>query len=188
MKYYSGVGSRNTPTKIMGMMTALASKLASEGWTLRSGAAQGADSAFEEGVMHYFETNGDAYPAPASMANIYIPWRGFVEINADYKDWYKVLSDQNNKLEAEKIAASIHPAWERCSRGAKALHTRNVYQVLGQNLNAPSSFLVCWAETGKDGKPNGGTRTAWVLAEKYGVKCFNLFIEADRKRIEDWIK
>lgn len=50
MKAYTGVGSRSTPQDIMKMMSALASKLEVEGWVLRSGAADGADTGFENGV------------------------------------------------------------------------------------------------------------------------------------------
>ena len=50
MKYYTGIGSRETPKDIMQLMSKLAYKLASEGYILRSGAAQGADTAFEEWV------------------------------------------------------------------------------------------------------------------------------------------
>ena len=48
-KYYTGVGSRKTPTNILKIMEAVARKLASEGWVLRSGGALGADRAFEKG-------------------------------------------------------------------------------------------------------------------------------------------
>jgi hypothetical protein len=49
-KFYTGVGSRSTPQNIREVMVELAKKLATDGWTLRSGGAAGADSAFEYGV------------------------------------------------------------------------------------------------------------------------------------------
>ncbi len=49
-KFYTGVGSRSTPVNILEVMTNLAKKLATEGWTLRSGGALGADTAFEYGA------------------------------------------------------------------------------------------------------------------------------------------
>jgi len=61
---------------------------------------------------------------------------------------------------------------------------------LGTNLNSPSNFLICWAEVDKQGKPKGGTRTAWMLGEQYigADKCFNLYFDEHRKRVEDWLK
>lgn len=50
MKIYTGIGSRNTPPDILDIMFRLAGKLASEGYVLRSGGAQGADDAFEQGA------------------------------------------------------------------------------------------------------------------------------------------
>jgi len=52
MKYYAGIGSRRrTPNYIFNLMTATASKLETLCYTLRSGAAQGADKHFEAGVV-----------------------------------------------------------------------------------------------------------------------------------------
>ena len=50
MKYYAGIGSRDTPIPVLSNMSDLARKLHVLDWTLRSGGAQGADQAFESGV------------------------------------------------------------------------------------------------------------------------------------------
>lgn len=186
MKYYSGVGSRSTPQNIQLLMTKLAFKLAQKGYILRSGGAGGADDAFERGVIDYAEQ----YDSRDTLAQIYVPWAGFVEYDEMFKDWYKVLDRLPNKDKAQEIASKVHPAWDKCSRGAKALHTRNVYQVLGDSLNTPSQFLICWAEPDKHGVPKGGTRTAWVLGEEYigKEKCFNLYFEEHRKRVEKFLE
>ena len=41
MKFYSGIGSRETPQDIMELMTSIAAQLARQHWTLRSGGADG---------------------------------------------------------------------------------------------------------------------------------------------------
>lgn len=46
MKKYAGVGSRKTPPDILGLMEAIALRLEADDYTLRSGGADGADSAF----------------------------------------------------------------------------------------------------------------------------------------------
>jgi len=46
---YTGIGSRACPPEILGVMFMLGEALAEQGWILRSGAAPGADSAFEQG-------------------------------------------------------------------------------------------------------------------------------------------
>jgi len=52
MKYYTGVGSRKTPMVILQIMRDLAVKLDKAGYVLRSGGADGADSAFASGTGH----------------------------------------------------------------------------------------------------------------------------------------
>lgn len=48
---YAGVGSRNTPISVRSQMTAVAETLAKLGYTLLSGGAEGADTAFEWGAQ-----------------------------------------------------------------------------------------------------------------------------------------
>ena len=44
---YAGIGARTTPASVLADMTVMAGWLARTGWTLSSGGASGADSAFE---------------------------------------------------------------------------------------------------------------------------------------------
>ncbi len=48
--YYTGIGSRRTPETILNTITHIAKLLHREGLILRSGGADGADSAFEKGA------------------------------------------------------------------------------------------------------------------------------------------
>lgn len=173
MKYFTGVGSRNTPYGVMDIIYSLSWKLKNKGYLLRSGGANGADTSFEEAFLENYHTN--------FTKNIYIPWDGF---NSRYEEFgYTVARKLSNHGEALRIAESVHPAWDRCSSGAKLLHARNVYQVLGHNLDDPSKFLICWAEEDKNGNIKGGTQTAWKLAEVFGVPRFNLYRSEDFNRI-----
>lgn len=47
--YYAGIGARSTPNKVLTIMEKLGGLFAKKGFILRSGAAEGADSAFEKG-------------------------------------------------------------------------------------------------------------------------------------------
>lgn len=89
---------------------------------------------------------------------------------------------------AEKIASKFHPAWNRCSSFARKLHGRNAFQVLGKNLNDPSSFLICWTPDActchRDRTiRTGGTGTAISIADNYGVKVWNL---ANKSHADHW--
>lgn len=148
--FYTGIGSRATPEEIQWHMMHIAEDLASLGLTLRSGGAGGADTAFESGCDH---RNG--------TKEIYLPWKGFNGREGIVID----------NPEAENLASQIHPAWHNCSQAARLLHTRNVYQVLGSNLDAPSEFVVCYT---LKGQLKGGTATAIRLAISKGIPVFNL--------------
>lgn len=159
MSAYTGIGSRRTPREICAYMTKLAAYFAGLGLTLRSGAAVGADSAFESGTL-------------PKQAEIYLPWRWFNGHSSR-------LPDQSLIAEARAIAATVHPAWDRLQDSARKLHARNAFQVLGPDLRSPSLFVVCWTPDGaEDGwgcsAETGGTGTAIRLAHQHGVPVFNL--------------
>lgn len=148
---YAGVGARATPQNVLATMRAIAAGLAEDGWTLRSGAAVGADSAFEAGAD---EHNG--------KKEIYLPWPKF-------NDHESNLS--NPPDEAFRIASEAHPGWAKCSSGARKMHARNACQVLGASLTDPCRVLVCWTEKGQLA---GGTATAIRIAKAYNVEVINL--------------
>jgi hypothetical protein len=162
--FYAGIGSRETPPDIIEMMIGIAGVLREQGYILRSGHADGADLAFERGS--------------AGQNQIWLPWPGFNYESSQaqglpHTGHYHI---RDNWM-ADKIAAQYHPNWNACSEGAKKLHTRNVYQVLGPGLGVVqhetiSKFIICWT---KDGKASGGTGQAIRVAEGYQRPVFNLF-------------
>lgn len=94
--------------------------------------------------------------------------------------------------EAMKIAATFHPAWNRCGDFAKRLHGRNSFQVLGRQLNHPSLFLICWTPDGCESHEErniktGGTGTAISIAGRYGVRVINLFKQERREEMENFL-
>lgn len=189
MKYYTGVGSRDTPNREWGILREVGRKLAEQGFILRSGGAKGADSAFESGWLDYISNNKGG-----TTAEIYLPSPGFNQYQITETLGATILPEEELPAEWEEakgIASQIHPAWNSVrndgepvlSPFARRAHTRNVFQVLGIDLNTPSKFLVCWSKTDHNGIPEGGTRTAWQLASSRGVPCFNLYRHADRDRI-----
>lgn len=187
MKWYTGVGSRETPANILKLMEDVGFALASQGWTLRSGGAVGADQAFENGMFRYVGLDG---PYSWTPAEIYLPWSGYEN---HYKQTHGGLNilPSDIKLDDERIAEcmamAIHPAWEACKIGAKKMHTRNVYQVLGRTLDKPSKMLIAWTRLDGKGNPKGGTATAINLATENGIQCFNLNKAEDFERINKWI-
>lgn len=188
--YYTLIGSRETPPDIMQLMVKFADKACSFGYVGRSGGAGGADTCLEDGVK-VFQSKVNLAPTSGSeFMEIYLPWRDFNGRDSLSSGYY-TLPWLHNKCEAEGIASEVHPAWDKCSQGVKKLHTRNIYQLLGQDLKTASRFVLCWAKPkDKDRKTDhvqGGTGTAVKLGIDNGVEIINLYWDEQRKRIEEWV-
>jgi hypothetical protein len=164
LRYYSGIGARATPPEVLILMTRAAFALTKRGYVLRSGHAIGADSAFERGA--------------GRDAQIFLPaagWRG--SASAFHPDTF------GDELwgRARTIAAAHHPAFAGVSAFVQALHTRNVFQVLGCSLDSPAEFVLCWTA---DGEASGGTGQALRIAATYSVPVYNLQRSRERRHVE----
>ena len=157
--YYTGIGSRSTPPGILVLMEQIGADLAEWGFTLRSGGAAGADSAFESGC-----------DAVEGSKEIFLPWTGFSSNPSHFA---------SPTAGAFEIAKQFHPTWYQLSQNAKRLMARNVHQVLGLDLNTPVSFVVCWTPDGCESdatrtRKTGGTGQAISIAASMSIPVFNL--------------
>lgn len=150
MNYYAGIGSRETPKEVLDTFKNVAVYLANKGFVLRSGGANGADKAFENGC-----------DGVRGKKEIYLPWKGFEGSNSN-------LIVSNPK--AFEIAKLFHPYWHNLSQGAAKLQARNSHQVLGKDLETPSKFIICWT---KNGSGSGGTGQAIRIAKHYDIPIFD---------------
>ena len=131
---------------------------ANNGLILRSGGAEGADRAFEEGCDR---ANGDK--------EIWRPASDFKQV-----PHYRYPTKQHFDL-----ASKYHPIWDRLPEWTKSLHARNVGQILGSDCKTPALFVVCYTKDGCEHdrsrtKDTGGTGMAISIASLCGVPVFNL--------------
>lgn len=166
MKYYTGIGSRSTPEHILKLMVKIGKYLALKGYILRSGGASGADTAFEIGCDL---GKGDK--------DIFIPWVGFNDRTCGIVP--------HVTPEIVKEVSELHPAWDRCSEGARKLHCRNYFQVNGNKGELESSFIVCWTPNGKE---VGGTAMAMKLGKRRNIPIINLANPNALKELVDLVK
>ena len=161
MRFYAGIGSRHTPKHILQLMTYAAQRLDRVGWTLRSGGAAGADSAFAVG---------------AKTKEVYLPWPGYNELRSQYS------TPTTNAID---MASDYHPNWLACSQGARKLHGRNCHIVLGQNLDTPVDMIICWTPQGKRG---GGTGQALRMTKDYpSIKVYDLALSDNLQNLNHWL-
>jgi hypothetical protein len=152
-------------------------RMAALGWCGRSGGADGADMAFETGYQQYVYE----YDLIQAGFECYLPWNIFNSLSED--SIHIVTPNLPNYTQAIDIVSHIHPAWDRLTQGARSLHTRNVYQILGRELNKPSQFCFLYAEPKSKTQVKGGTNTAFQLARRHNVETFNLYYIEDIERV-----
>lgn len=161
--YYTGVGSRTTPTVVLSAMHDLAVWFANLGLVLRSGSAIGADTAFEAGCN---SANGkkEIWVADGRKPG-YVPGPHHFE-----------------------LAATYHPMWGQLPAYVKSLHARNMGQVLGKDLKTPSSFVICWTPDGCEEmatriRKTGGTGMAISAASDHSIPVINMFNKDYKDRV-----
>jgi ribA/ribD-fused uncharacterized protein len=159
---YAGIGSREVPDDIYETMVNIATTLGNSGWMLRSGGANGSDSAFETGAIQSL-----------GAREIYLPWP---EFNNRYS---KFVSPDPS---AFKIASDVHVRWPYLPPTAQSLIARNMHQIVGDTRAFPpvrSRCVICWTPDGCEtpeqyGAKTGGTGSAIFLAGVLGIPVFNL--------------
>lgn len=162
MKYYAGIGSRRTPRDILAMMQLVASKLESEGWVLRSGGAEGADSAFESGVS-----------LPANK-EIYLPTGRISRTAWDSVDKFHPAPTRLKPFGRALMARNYHQITGQYD------HSKW------------SSFVLCWTPDGCKSSSErtimtGGTGQAIAIASSLNIPVFNLAILKDRVQVEKYL-
>ena len=159
---YAGIGSRETPSDILKLMTNEAKYLESLGYTLQTGYTfgekeEGADKAFSDG------TNNKVLFGPDGIKSY--------SNNKVYKYDYDPLITNRTTI----IGESIHPAWDALQDGGKKLMARNTNQVFGEELDEPVDFVLFYALPGKKSiRPAGGTGQAVEMARLKGIPTINM--------------
>lgn len=151
---YAGIGARATPRPVLADMTKMAAWLARTGWHLASGGAHGADTAFAAGT-------------PAGQRTLFLPWPGYNGLSGPD---CRALS-RSALADCMDLAASLHPAWRRCSPAVRKLHARNVQLLLGAGLDHPVDAVVAYT---RDGAVTGGTGMGLRIAAEHGIPVMNL--------------
>lgn len=157
-KFFAGIGSRKTPPDLIPTIDKLVMDLDTYGYALRSGAADGADTFFEN-------------KANPNTKEIFLPWKGF---NGHDSMLY------NSLPRAMRIAEKFHPNFSMLNEAGRLLMARNAHQVLGRNLDDPVAFVVCWTP---DAKLKGGTALAIRLAKSLSIPVYNLARPGDHKKL-----
>lgn len=173
--YYAGIGSRTTPAEILDLMKKFAQRAAHQGWILRSGAAPGADTAFERGA-----------DAARGKKEIYLPYDDYCGRSIREEGVFvpKLLE---NYQQAVELAEKYHPDFAALDEYKEHI-IRDGYQVLGQDLKTPVKLIICWTVDGclshqERTALTGGTGQAISLASERNIPIYNLQLTAHREKL-----
>lgn len=159
MKYYTGVGSRKTPGNIIGVMVNIAYYLSLSGWTLRSGGARGADTAFEQGLGQVYK---EIYYAKDATKEA-------MAISAEYHPAWNKCSQYAKQLHGRNAFQVL----------GKDLATPSSFLICwtpdGCETHATRGYST------------GGTGTAISIANAYNIPVYNLANIESFNLINHWI-
>lgn len=146
------IGARTTPFDILKWMEHAGQLLVEANHIVVSGNAPGADQAWARGASKI---------RPASV-ELWLPWIHF-ESQA-VKIGNVALVPQRgaqSTVDAENLAAILHPKWRTLSLVVQLFHIRNVFII------RDSSRVMYWCDQSRAG--GGGTGFALSVAKHYGI-------------------
>lgn len=148
----------------------VAKRCAELGHIIRSGGASGADVIAEQA---YADAINEILAEP-DQVEIFVPWRNFQAtrgINNPLHHLHVIPSNLDLIRQANEMVFNTHPNPNALSQGVLKLHSRNMNQVFGLDLNTPIDACICWTEKGIK---SGGTASAITLCERNNIPVFNL--------------
>lgn len=181
--YYTGIGPRNTPRAILNLMTEIGMYFAMHKWVLRSGGAEGADTAFEQG---HVAMGGDV--------EIYLPFKGFRHHSSSLYMGGPDVENGRALSMAEYLwekRTGNNDSWRKLSSCKKAAMARTMLFVLGARMITPTDVVICWTS---EEEPSGGTELALLAADEISkvsnvqIPIINLQRESHRIAIGNMLK
>jgi hypothetical protein len=163
--YATCIGSRRTPIEICNIMSLIGERLQNK-YILRSGAAIGADQAFEKNVK---PENKCIYTVK----------------NFDYsQENYDLCYSELMSIWDKDLNFDLYEKYNQI------LLLRDINQVLGSKNTSleKSKFLICYTPHENYNKRDvGGSRIAIRCALKHGIKVHNLVNPETLKMVKTWL-
>lgn len=180
-KTYACIGSRETPENIVKLTVKFANILAELGYAIYSGGCPlGMDMGGYRGA--YSHPTSDK-----SKNRIYSSWEGMSGFrHCPDMGIYVPQNHFDNFQQAHDLGLKARGSWNGLGRGGIAHHSRNPYQVLGDDLASPVDFVLTWAPYARKGAPyvKGGTATAVQIAVDHNIPIYNLIDPELEDRIQ----
>jgi len=166
------IGSRSAPTAHCEALIDIGVELMQLGGEGSSGGADGPDNSFTMALQDIVRDTG---MDGGLFGRIYLPWNGYNGLKHGDMEGAVVLVNDPVTVELAKTMASIaRGSFYGLTEGGIALHTRNAFPILGEDLRTHTDVVIISANTNSRGKVVGGTATAVNIARAIGKPVINL--------------
>lgn len=152
---YAVTGNQDCPPEIISKFIEIAKRLETAGYTARCGGMDGIEDAVEKAVK---------------KVEVHLPWRGFNEKESRFT---------YNSERALAVAKMFHPTFDTMKKSIQAFLAKNARIIMGDRMNSPALFLLCWSEDGVETFSKKTSRTGYAghpiaIASALGIPVFNL--------------
>lgn len=178
MNSFTVVGSKGTLDEVMELGYKISVVLLEAGWQGYSGNAPGMDKVLNRAMLKTNAFNG----------YVFLPWPKFEVRDLPERVYDSFTITTPIGEECDRIIREIIPWYSKLSQGAVKLHSRNVKQIKGKDLKTPSKLVIHSAKGKRPQSPNGGTRTAVVLARNLSIPEFNIRFHSERVQLARFLK
>jgi len=176
------IGSRETPDNVCLLAKRFTNILVELGYAIYSGGCpKGMDYAALKGAYGHKASD-------KSKNRIYLAWDGMADLHHDPANGFYDATKFENYDIAKIIAELARGSWHGLYEKGIMLHSRNPYQVLGDDLCSNVDFVLTWAiPSGKQGRVKGGTATAVRIAVEHFIPVYNLYYEDVFNRVDHFV-
>lgn len=182
VKYYTGIGSRDISPDTYQLLVDIGERMAEKGYVLRSGGAQGADQAFQEGACKVDPDKTEIWLPDSTFENKRLQDAKFLGSNY-------TVPDNSTREAAEEwlIDSGVVKNIRSKNLKSRKLLCRNVYQVVGGTcpILMPRKWLssVVIYATNEEEIYKKGTRVGVWTGRHFGVPTYNVMIDKQRGKL-----
>lgn len=154
-KPYTIVANNEMPSEIAAKFEEIAKRLEQREYTVRVGGMEGIDDRIEKAIK---------------KIEVHLPWREFNGKQSKFT---------YNSERAFAVAKMFHPTFDSMKKGIQAFLAKNARLILGDKVNSPALFLLCWTEDGAESIRERTAKTGFsghpiAIASALGIPIFNL--------------
>ena len=162
-------GNPDIPPEAIEKMVQIAKRLESMDFTVRVGGMQGVEDAIEKAI---------------EKKEVHLPFKGFDQKESKFT----FVSDR-----ATSVAKMFFPNWDAMKKGVQLFLAKNARVLMGQRVDSPALFFICWTQDGVESFKDSTNRTGFTghsiaIASALGIPIFNLGNPTAEQRLNMYLE